>query len=147
MHFMLTLGQIGIYFGTAMKVSISSVEFWYLCLLLSIKALSSREQVVMHRLRKWYFRLRNMEKTYNRNISYKSGYLIKTNIHIVLVVYIYGYLNFSNNPFKYLTVNIINLYNLEWYQPLVFAIISSFYDIILLIINRKKADHQKRILL
>lgn len=130
-----------------MKVSISSVEFWYLCVLLSIKTIGCKEQIISYQLRKLYYKLRDMKVKPNRNISYKYGYLIKINTHIVALIYLYAYLQFSNKPFAYLTKNIIDLYNIQWYQPLVFAIISCFYDVIFLIINRKKPDHAKRILL
>lgn len=71
------------------------------------------------------------------------------NSHIVLLVYIYGYLNFANQPFVYLNKNTINMYELEniWYQPLIFTAISISYDIIFLVMNRKKPDHRKKILL
>lgn len=126
--------MLGLQFGMAMSVQLTTVEFWYLCVIYAIRVVNSRKQFLIGFLRRGLVKLAFLDiVVQRRTIHYKSGFLMKFSLHCVAIIYIYNYLSYNNYPYNTLTTYLLGLYpNIEFYQPLVIAGVLLFYELICL---------------
>lgn len=137
---------LGVQYGTAMTMQMSDVEFWYLCVIYTIRLVNTRKQFFVRLIRKMFVRLGFLDILVNRRCpSYKSGFLFKFTIHSVAIIYIYNYLEFNNYPFTG-QAYALSLYPGLWYQPLIIWAVLVFYEIVCLKFDPRRQE-KSRILL
>jgi hypothetical protein len=93
--------QLGLQFGMAMTVNVTDVEFWYLCVIYSLRLVNSRKQFLIGFIRRGLVRVAFLDiMVQKRTLAYKSGFLMKYTLHCVGILYIYNYLKFNNDPYN-----------------------------------------------
>jgi hypothetical protein len=132
LYYELYLFLLGLQFGTALAVQLTSVEFWYLCVIYAIRLVNARKQFLVGLLRRGLVRLAFLNiAVQKRTIEFKSGFLAKFTLHSVALIYIYSYLLYNNYPYSSLGKSMIELYSgTPWYQPLVVLGVLLFYELI-----------------
>ena len=78
LYFDVYLFLIGLQFGTAMTITYTNVEFWYLCVVYVLRLVNTRKQFIAGLLRKCLSRLAFLNVVVQkRPLHYKSGFLTK----------------------------------------------------------------------
>ena len=67
-----------------------------------------------------------------------SGYIALHSLHLVCLVYVYAKLPLYYYP--YTSESTLGLYVLEWYKPLLVWILGGVYEIMCIVLERKRKD-------
>jgi hypothetical protein len=145
LYFELYLFQLGLSFGTAMTIQMSEVEFWYLCVIYSLRLVNTRKQFLSGFLRRGMVRLAFLNITVQKRcLGYRSGFIVKYTLHCAGIIYMYSYLKFNNYPYASQPYA-LDLYNTTsvWYQPLVVLAVLLFYELLCLKFDPSKPERRR----
>lgn len=145
LYFEMYLFLLGLQFGTAMTIQMTEVEFWYLCVIYSLRLVNSRKQFLSGFIRRGMVRLAFLNITVQKRcLAYRSGFFLKYTLHCAAIIFIYNYLKFNNYPHTSQPYA-LDLYasTSVWYQPLVLLAVLLFYELICLKFDPSKPERRR----
>ena len=136
---------MGLEYGVILTLQTSSIEYWYLMVFFTLQIINERTQFTLRLLIAMINRCRSSsrsrEKVEHLSVlpAHSSGFSCLHSLHIVCIIYVFTSLPLYSSP--YTSTTVLGAYiSAEWYIPLTTWLLASVYEIMCLILERKRKD-------